>query len=56
MKKNVNHRTWGCLAAAAVLVAQPAFAQLYKCKGPDGKVVYSDTRCEASDKGDAGED
>lgn len=34
--------------AMAPLVAQ---AQLYKCTGPDGKVVYSDTRCEASDKG-----
>lgn len=52
MNRNVNHRMSGCLlAAAALFAAQPAFAQLYKCKGADGKVVYSDTRCEASDKG-----
>ena len=24
-----------------------AHAQLFKCKGPDGKVVYSDTRCDS---------
>ena len=34
-----------------LLVPALAQAQLYKCKGPDGKIVYSDTRCEASDKG-----
>lgn len=30
-----------------------AAAQMYKCKGPDGKIVYSDTKCEASATGDA---
>jgi hypothetical protein len=30
-----------------------AAAQLYKCTGPDGKIVYSDTRCEASASGSA---
>ena len=37
------------VAAAALAAAGEASAQLYKCKGPDGKVVYSDRRCEASD-------
>jgi hypothetical protein len=41
-----------CIAAAVlVLATQPASAQLFKCKGPDGKIVYSDSRCEASDAG-----
>jgi hypothetical protein len=30
-----------------------AAAQLFKCKGPDGKTVYSDTRCEAAASGSA---
>lgn len=37
------------VAAAGLAAAGDASAQLYKCKGPDGKVVYSDRRCEASD-------
>ena len=37
------------VAAAALAAAGEASAQLYKCKGPDGKVVYSDRRCESSD-------
>lgn len=36
---------------ALALWPMAAQAQLYKCKGPDGKVVYSDARCEGSDKG-----
>ena len=39
------------LAAAAALVPGAASAQLYKCKGPDGKTVYSDAKCDASEKG-----
>src|SRR4051812_12581591 len=39
------------LLLVAALVPAPAGAQLYKCKQPDGKVVYSDARCEGSDKG-----
>lgn len=39
------------LLAALALAPLAAQAQLFKCKGPDGKVVYSDTRCEGSDKG-----
>ena len=35
----------------ALLVPAAAHAQLFKCTGPDGKIVYSDTRCEASSKG-----
>jgi hypothetical protein len=41
------------IAIAALLVPAPAAAQLFKCKGPDGKIVYSDTRCEAAASGDA---
>jgi hypothetical protein len=47
------------MARARILIAVMAFAcgdaaaQMYKCKGPDGKVVYSDTKCEASQSGDA---
>jgi len=33
---------------ALALCAAQAGAQLFKCKGPDGKIVYSDTRCESS--------
>lgn len=46
-----NKITMSFLAAAAAFVVPPALGQLYKCKGPDGKVVYSDSRCEGSDKG-----
>ena len=41
------------MAAVAAVAAAGAGAQLYKCKGPDGKIVYSDTKCEASATGDA---
>jgi hypothetical protein len=34
---------------AALALAGPVAAQLYKCKGPDGRTVYSDRRCEAND-------
>ena len=34
--------------ALAVAGIGSAHAQLFKCKGPDGKVVYSDTRCDSS--------
>jgi hypothetical protein len=37
------------LAAVMAFAAADVSAQLYKCKGPDGKVVYSDRVCEASD-------
>ena len=36
------------LAALTLLAVLPARAQLFKCKGPDGKIVYSDQRCEAA--------
>lgn len=39
------------MLALFALLPAAAQAQLYKCKGADGKVVYSDTRCEGSDKG-----
>ena len=44
-------RTPPALALAALLVPAIASAQLFKCKGPDGKVVYSDSRCEAAETG-----
>jgi hypothetical protein len=44
-------RLW--IALAALFVCGEAAAQMYKCKGPDGKIVYSDTKCEASHTGDA---
>src|SRR2546423_3232538 len=44
-------RLW--IAVAAVFACGNAAAQMYKCKGPDGKVVYSDTKCEASHTGDS---
>ena len=37
------------LAALLAFAAGEASAQLYKCKRPDGKVVYSDQACESSD-------
>lgn len=39
------------MLALCALLPMGAQAQLYKCKGADGKVVYSDTRCEGSEKG-----
>ena len=44
---------WQAMAAVAAISAASAGAQLFKCKGPDGKIVYSDTKCEASATGDA---
>jgi hypothetical protein len=38
---------------ATLAFSTGAAAQLYKCKGPDGKIVYSDTRCEAAASGNA---
>jgi len=40
-------RTGVIIAVLAVAGIGSAHAQLFKCKGPDGKVVYSDTRCES---------
>lgn len=44
-------RLW--IAVASVLACGEAGAQMYKCKGPDGRIVYSDTKCEASHTGDS---
>ena len=44
-------RLW--IAVASALACGNAAAQMYKCKGPDGKIVYSDTKCEASHTGDS---
>jgi hypothetical protein len=41
----------GILVLAALCTG--ASAQLYKCTRPDGKIVYSDTRCEAAASGAA---
>jgi len=41
------------IALAALLFSSGAAAQLFKCKGADGKTVYSDTRCEAGASGSA---
>ncbi len=30
---------------SALLIAMPAAADLYKCPGPDGKIIYSDMPC-----------
>lgn len=42
-----SHRTTAIAALCALGVATEASAQLFKCKGPDGKIVYSDKVCEA---------
>jgi len=36
------------VAVAAAAIGTAAQAQLFKCKGPDGKIVYSDSACEAA--------
>ena len=36
-------RAWAVLALCA---GTGASAEMFKCKGPDGKIVYSDSRCE----------
>ncbi|HEX7404065.1 MAG TPA: hypothetical protein VF287_08625 [Usitatibacter sp.] len=41
------YRTAAVAALCALGVATEASAQLFKCKGPDGKIVYSDKACEA---------
>jgi len=36
-----------CIVAVAMaLTATTAGAEIFKCKGPDGKTIMSDTRCE----------
>ncbi len=42
-----SYRTTAVAALCALGVATEASAQLFKCKGPDGKIVYSDKVCEA---------
>jgi hypothetical protein len=39
------------ILAGALLLPALANAQLYKCPGPDGKIVYSDTRCDGTNTG-----
>lgn len=46
MRTRPTTRFLPALAAAALFAALPASAQLFKCQGPDGKIVFSDTRCE----------
>src|SRR5450631_2325978 len=41
------YRTTAVAALCALGVATEASAQLFKCKGPDGKIVYSDKVCDA---------
>ena len=41
----MNDKKWIVIAIAA-LAASTASAEMFKCKGPDGKTVFSDTRCE----------
>lgn len=41
------------IAIAALVFSTGAAGQLFKCKGPDGRTVYSDTRCEAAASGNA---
>ena len=42
-----SYRTTAVAALCALGVSTEASAQLFKCKGPDGKIVYSDKACEA---------
>lgn len=44
-----RRRMLALAVAAGLAAAGDASAQLYKCRGPDGKTVYSDRRCEATD-------
>ena len=39
-------RTLKLMAAGFVLAPVLASAQMFKCPGPDGKIVFSDVRCE----------
>ena len=41
----------GALALLAALMGAPAFGQAYKCRGPDGALVYADRPCAASHEG-----
>ena len=41
----------GALALLAALIGAPAFGQAYKCRGPDGALVYADRPCAASHEG-----
>ncbi|MGZ5036782.1 MAG: hypothetical protein ACXWF0_06695 [Usitatibacter sp.] len=42
-----TYRTTAVAALCALAVSTGASAQLFKCKGPDGKIVYSDKACDA---------
>src|SRR5262245_48913317 len=44
----MEKKAWRVVAIAASAWALAAHGQLYKCKGPDGKIVYSDSKCEAA--------
>ena len=41
----------GALALLAALMGAPAWGQAYKCRGPDGALVYADRPCAASHEG-----
>lgn len=38
-----------CAMASALLAGMPAHAQVFKCKGPNGGVVYQDGPCEGAE-------
>lgn len=38
-------------AGALLILGAPSFAQAHKCKGPDGRTVYSDKPCAAGHSG-----
>ncbi|MBC8023594.1 MAG: DUF4124 domain-containing protein [Burkholderiales bacterium] len=48
-----SKRLYQAMGIAAALACTGATAQMYKCKGPDGKIVYSDTACEPAATGSA---
>ena len=43
-----RHHLYSAMAVVAAFACGSASAQLYKCTGPDGKVVFSDSKCDAA--------
>ena len=51
MRRQSVHAASAALAALAVFLAEPAWAQAHKCQTPGGPVTYSDQPCASAQAG-----
>ncbi len=47
---NFLHQANCWIAPALLAVAMPAFAQVFRCKQPDGRIAYQDTPCASGEQ------